>query len=236
MVQLREYINTFSTWLDPSLSIPTFFCLCVIIALNMMSTSLTSNLAISLNTKAHMNFYTKSRIQLSTRKSLVVYVMQPIYKYIKSNLILEPKQSIFLGFKCGTQRYILYCLNSNNLFVPRNFIFYETHFPFQPFQPVTSPHPLNITIKLTRYHMNVFLNLYLTTLTFPHNTSNLEPTVVMNDDIDPPSNPLILIKSTIMVKKLGYLQYFHCNSILNTHITLTNHVAYPLSSILSYQY
>lgn len=185
MVWWREYTNTFSTWLYPSLSNPTFFYLCEILALNMMSSSLTSNLAISSNTKGYMNFYTKSHIPLSTWKSLVTYAIQPIYKYIKLNLILELKQSIFLGFKCGTKRYILYCLNSNNFYVSRNFIFYETHFPFQPFQLMTSSHPLNITIKLTRYHMNVFLNLYPTTLTFPHNTSNLEPIIVMNDDFDP---------------------------------------------------
>lgn len=43
-------------------------------------------------------------------------------------------KSIFLGFKDGTKGYILYDMHNHNIFVSRNFIFYENQFPFKPNQ------------------------------------------------------------------------------------------------------
>lgn len=47
---------------------------------------------------------------------------------------------------------------------------------------------------------------------------------------------LPLKKSTRLVKQPTYLQYFHCNFVLRTNHVAHNHIAYPLSYVISYQH
>lgn len=75
------------------------------------------------------------------------------------------RKATFLGFKDGTNGYILYDLNSHNIFVSRHVIFYETNFPFKPSTYSISPsnlEPDNSTITPTLKYL-----LILALLTSP---------------------------------------------------------------------
>lgn len=57
----------------------------------------------------------------------------------RTNFDPRARKSIFHGYKEGTKGHILYDLTHHNIFVSRNFIFYENSFPFKDQPSLQTP-------------------------------------------------------------------------------------------------
>lgn len=171
-------------------------------------------------------------------------------------------KAMFLSFKDGIKSYIIYDLNSNNIFVSRNVIFYETHFPLKPSTsisiPVSDPPqpqpPLDLDIELTIPETDPSLNsppespkspippsttIDMTpTSPFPtfdhHNDINImQPT--SDSPINSPSPSLPIRKYIRVTKSPSYLIDFHYNFVLHNNHDAHTHIAYHISYVFSYE-
>lgn len=130
------------------------------------------------------------------------------------------RKVIFFDFKDGTKGYIIYDLNSHNIFVSRHVIFYETRFPFKTPQntissftpkqdsyetphllddnpelgPLAPPSAYTIDHSLTNHLSRPWSRNHPTT----HNTPFVMPTFSLLDTstTDIPTSSLLLRKST----------------------------------------
>jgi hypothetical protein len=152
------------------------------------------------------------------------------------------RKAIFLGYKDCTKGYILYDLNSHEIFVPRNVIFYENDFPFHLSNPVVTesassashllhtlladpdPNSLSIHVMLEPDHP----------LSPIIDSSSNDSTPISSPEASPIPNPAPLRKSSRVIKPPRYLDDFHCNTVIGTHSTISSNNVYPLSSVLSY--
>ncbi|CAJ2668236.1 unnamed protein product [Trifolium pratense] len=150
------------------------------------------------------------------------------------------RKTIFLGFKEGTKGSILYDLNSNELFVSRNVIFYENQFPFTPVtKPTTTPHissPSDLGDPLI--HLSPQSN---SVPEIQHASAPLSPSVsapeiqheipVSNSAPEP-----AVRKSTRISHPPGYLvANYHYNLPSKSCSNVSSGISsYPLSSFLSY--
>lgn len=66
------------------------------------------------------------------------------------------RKFVFLGFRDGTNGYILYDIQNHNIFVSRNVIFYENVFPFKP-TPMPSKHTSYSNHIPTLEHIHEFV-------------------------------------------------------------------------------
>lgn len=66
----------------------------------------------------------------------------------------KTRKTMFFGFKDGTKDYILYDLNSHNIFVFRNVIFYDTHFPLKSSTSTSIPVIFYETHVSPKCHLN----------------------------------------------------------------------------------
>lgn len=173
------------------------------------------------------------------------------------------RKAMFLSFKDNTKGYILYNLNSHNIFVSRNVIFYDTHLPFKPFTstsipasdppqpqppldldiehiiPLTDP-PIDSPPKSPKSHPPPSTAINMTpTSPSPspdhHNDINImQPTSAFPSNSPPPSLPIR--KSICVTKPPSYVKDFYCNDVLHNNHDAHIYNAYPLSSVFSYEH
>jgi hypothetical protein len=154
------------------------------------------------------------------------------------------RKAIFLGYKDGTKGYILYDLNSHEIFVSRNVIFYEFDFPFHLSNSVETdsassashlhhtsladpdldPNSLSIPVMLEP-------DLTLSPIISPNSNDS---TPITSPESSPIPNPVPLRRSSRISNPPRHLEDFHCNTVIGTHSTISSNNVYPLSSVLSY--
>jgi len=149
------------------------------------------------------------------------------------------RKTIFLGFKEGTKGSILYDLNSNELFVSRNVIFYENHFPFThvtktpTIPPRSSPIDLDDSLIDLSPHPASAPEFQLASARPSH--SVFAPAVQHEIPVVDSVSERIIRKSTRTSQPLSYLVDYHCNLPSKSCSNVSSGISsYPLSSFLSY--
>jgi hypothetical protein len=154
------------------------------------------------------------------------------------------RKAIFLGYKDGTKGYILYDLNSHEIFVSRNVIFYEFDFPFHLSNSVetdsaSSASHLHHTsladpdLDPNSFSIPVMLEPDLTLSPIISPNSN-DSTPITSPESSPIPNPVPLRRSSRISNPPRHLEDFHCNTVIGTHSAVSSNNVYPLSSVLSY--
>lgn len=158
-------------------------------------------------------------------------------------------KAIFLGFKPGTKGYILYDLSSKIIFISRNVVFYETHFPYDtlhsntqdtnttveqfdciiPLQNFVSPMHDNSSIPLQQHDI---VNIEFASHDFiqptEHDIINIGSASHDSDEL----TECVSRVSTRSKKPPHYLADYHCPTISSSNVTSST--PYPLHSYLSY--
>ncbi|KAI5414641.1 hypothetical protein KIW84_040209 [Lathyrus oleraceus] len=167
-------------------------------------------------------------------------VVMPLPSLLKEpNLIQGLQKLCSLVSKMELRVYILYDLNSYNVFVSRNVIFYETHFALKPYtstsitasDPPQPQPPLDLGIEPTIPPTNppldyppespkslspfsATIDMTPTPLSPTHDHHNdiniMQPTSISSSSSPPPSLPIR--KSIHVTKPPSYLEDFHSPS------------------------
>jgi hypothetical protein len=168
------------------------------------------------------------------------------------------RKCVFIGYKDGTKGYILYDLHSHNIFLSRNVVFYESNFPFKTVpEPTASNHsptfplyddPLDISHQPCVDTSPLSTGLSDSTSTSPiDQTLDSTPTPISINPASPTSPfqhnpqadnslppPLPSRVSTRSTRPPVYLQDYHCSTLSSCTNHVSRNIAYPLSSVLSY--
>uniref|UniRef100_A0A2N9HJK3 Integrase catalytic domain-containing protein n=1 Tax=Fagus sylvatica TaxID=28930 RepID=A0A2N9HJK3_FAGSY len=148
------------------------------------------------------------------------------------------KQCVMLGYPQGIKGYRLLDLDTKQVFVSRDVLFYENSFPFHTLQPSTPtasmvlPSPITdlpMSLSPITFDTNTSTPSFLfnsplhsplstshshTSSPLPVNSTLLQPPDIVSDQTAPPFNQpsTTLRKSTRIHKPPSYLQAFHCNT------------------------
>ena len=158
------------------------------------------------------------------------------------------RRCVFLGYLCNVKGYKLYDLDTYAVFVSKDVVFHESIFPFVPSSNNSIPFnslPLPCASFVPPLHDDPLLFKPKTSALTPHSIIQVHHTIdddfldeVPEAPLDPIANPIPLRRSVRSVKRLFYLQEFHCNHVafvqpLSSSQSGTSH---PLSSHVSYHH
>ncbi|XP_004514759.1 uncharacterized protein [Cicer arietinum] len=142
------------------------------------------------------------------------------------------RKCLFLGFKLGTKGYVLFDLNTRDIFTSRNVIFYEHIFPYPS---IDSINVHCIPNDVTDFTTLLFDDPIYIVDDIGH-VSNILPnshfdnhTFIITDSTNSPAPTLR--RSSRPRQKPAYLQDFQCNIVV---VDSSFKALYPISSILSY--
>ena len=160
------------------------------------------------------------------------------------------RKAVFLGYKEGVKGYILYDLLSHQLFISRNVIFYELHFPFHnssssstSSSPLPEISPMTFDTPTSVSHP-VDLPIDGALNFDPVATESLSPVPTASPSFvqNIPEFPVQIIPpqstrhSIRICKRPSYLDDFHCSLPGSTNLAsgIASSISHPLSSVLSY--
>lgn len=92
-----------------------------------------------------------------------------VYNKTHDKFSLRFTRCIFLEYSHGKKGFKVYDLDKRKIFVSKDVIFYESHFPFQPKPFVTSQEPIVKILNNFLYHHNK--NIVAGRSSFPDNHS-----------------------------------------------------------------
>lgn len=159
-------------------------------------------------------------------------------EYHRTKFQPRAKKDMFLGYKEGTKGYIIYDLYSHQFLVPRNVIFYENIFPFQPNNSGEEGTTTNIPqvilanaddlAELTPHVPEPDTNMSTATTSFPGQDDVL--VTVPETEYHPPVR-----QSSRIRKRPSYPEDYHCSlTVVSSSTSSSGSVSYPLSSVISY--
>ena len=80
-----------------------------------------------------------------------LYAILALYQQIEKKIDPKASKCVFVGFKRGTKGYVLLNIQSREIFVSRDVVFYEHIFPYQKVEDTS-----NKTNSLSIFYQNPF--------------------------------------------------------------------------------